>query len=306
MRSVPPGLSVACRVCGAETHTIGSKTSAFSGSAYQLRQCPSCRYSSVDDPPTDYGSLYDEAYYRGNGADPLTDYESELSDPRTPRVHEWQGILRVVKKLTDVGPETRWLDLGCGLGGLVRHLRQHGVAGAIGSEDGYARTRALALGIPCLTSDELREHDGTFDVITSIEVIEHIVDPLPFLENVVRLLRPGGVFFFTTGNAQPQRDRLPSWPYVIPEIHVSFFEPTTIERAFARVGLEPEHHGFVAGFDEIIRYKTVKNLPPRVGSAADRLVSWRWVARLIDRRYGVSAFPVGRKPKPNPDPPGRA
>ena len=46
-----------------------------------------------------------------------------------------------------------------------------------------------------------------------------------------------------------------------PQIHVSFFEPTTIERAFARVGLEPEHHGFVAGFDEIIRYKTVKNLP---------------------------------------------
>jgi SAM-dependent methyltransferase len=296
MHSVPAATPVACKVCDGETRVVGLRSSPFSGASFELRQCVSCWYAYVVDPPTDYDALYDAAYYRGEGADPLTDYEAEMTDPDTMRRHEWRGILRVVQTLTEIGPETRWLDLGCGLGGLVRYLRQAGIDGAIGSEDGYARTRAMDFGVPCLTSDELSAQKGTFDIITSIEVIEHVGDPVPFLENVVRLLRPGGLFFFTTGNSHAQRDRLLSWPYVIPEIHLSFFEPITIERSFARVGLEAEHHGFVAGFDDIIRYKTVKNLPARLTGIADKLVPWRWVAPLIDRRYGVSAFPVGRKP----------
>jgi 2-polyprenyl-3-methyl-5-hydroxy-6-metoxy-1,4-benzoquinol methylase len=286
----------ACPICAGEMVPAGVRTSAFSGEGFSLSRCPGCRFANVDEPRTDYAALYDEAYYSGRGADPLTDYESELRDDNTIRRHEWAGIHQVVSSLHEIGPGTLWLDLGCGLGGLVRHLHSVGVDNAVGSEDGYARGRALERGIACVTSDELADVENAFDVITSIEVIEHVVDPLALLRDVHRLLRPGGVFFFTTGNAEPQRDKLTEWPYVIPEIHVSFFEPQTIATAFERVGLVPEHHGFVPGFDQIIRYKTVKNLPRRVQRVADRFVPWRWVAPIIDKRYGVSAFPVGRKP----------
>jgi 2-polyprenyl-3-methyl-5-hydroxy-6-metoxy-1,4-benzoquinol methylase len=296
MTSAATDTGVACRVCDGPMRAIGSKTSAYSGRSYPLHQCPTCWYACVDDPPTDYAAIYDAEYYRGNGADPLTDYESELADPDSVRRHEWGGIVDIVRGLHPVGPETRWLDLGCGLGGLVRHLQSEGITGAVGSEDGYARGQAIAAGLTCFDSGELQEHAGTFDVITSIEVIEHVIDPIAFLRDVERLLRPGGLFFFTTGNARPQRTRLTRWPYVIPEIHVSFFEPETIAIAFRRVGLVPEHHGFVKGFDRIIRYKTVKNLPGPVGRVANRLVPWRLAAPIIDRRFGVAAFPVGRKP----------
>jgi SAM-dependent methyltransferase len=288
--------AVACKVCGGVTRAIGHKASPGTGHVYALRQCPSCWYSFVEDPRTDYAAIYDEAYYRGRGADPLTDYEAELADPHTVRLHEWQGIVDIVGAMQPIGPQTRWLDLGCGLGGLVRHLHGLGLTGAVGSEDGYAGRRVAEAGLPCLTSDELRQHEGVFDVVTSIEVIEHVVDPLEFLGTVERMLRPGGLFFFTTGNARPRRDRMPSWPYVIPDIHVSFFEPATVVRLFERVGLVPEHHGYLKGFDRVIRYKTVKNLPPRVQALADRLVPWGLAAPVIDRRFGVSAFPAGRKP----------
>jgi SAM-dependent methyltransferase len=219
-----------------------------------------------------------------------------MRNAKTVRRHEWSGICSVVDSVTPLRPDAQWLDLGSGLGGLVRYVNDEGLAVAIGSEDGHARIRSLERGIPCLTADQLHDGDRRFDVITSIEVLEHVIEPIPFLQLVADLLMPGGIFFYTTGNATRFRDRMPKWRYVVPDVHVSYYEPETIELAFDRVGLTPEYIGHRSGFDEIIRYKTVKSLPPRVGSVANAVVPWRLASRVIDRRYGVSAFPVGRKP----------
>jgi SAM-dependent methyltransferase len=42
--------------------------------------------------------------------------------------------------------------------------------------------------------------DSRFDAVISMEVIEHVVDPLPWLKEVLRVLRPGGTLFLTTPN----------------------------------------------------------------------------------------------------------
>jgi SAM-dependent methyltransferase len=41
---------------------------------------------------------------------------------------------------------------------------------------------------------------GTFGLVTSVEVIEHVESPIGFLRNVRRLLKPGGVAVLTTPN----------------------------------------------------------------------------------------------------------
>jgi SAM-dependent methyltransferase len=288
--------TAACRLCGAETRPAGMKHSRFSDRTFGLHQCVACHFTSVDDPRTDFDVIYDGAYYNGRGADPLTDYESEMRNPNTVRRHEWSGTHRVVASIRPLDAECEWLDLGSGLGGLVRYLNDGGLADAIGSEDGHARTRSIERGIPCLTTEELRASGRRFDVITSIEVLEHVAEPMTFLRLVADLLKPGGIFYYTTGNASRFRSRMPEWNYVIPDIHVSFYEPGTLDLAFRRVGLIPEYVGRRPGFEEIIRYKTVKSLPRRVARIADAIVPWRLASKVIDRRYGVSAFPVGRKP----------
>jgi SAM-dependent methyltransferase len=133
-------------------------------------------------------------------------------------------------------------------------------------------------------------------VVTAIEVIEHVVDPVPALKAMADLLRPGGLLFLTTGNAAPHADGLSRWSYVRPEIHVSFFEPRTLAEALRRVGLEPAFPGFVPGWEDIVKFKILKNLHRRRALAVDRLLPWGVLSRLAHKRAPVSAHPVGRKP----------
>ncbi len=45
-----------------------------------------------------------------------------------------------------------------------------------------------------------------------------------------------------------------------PEIHISFFEPGSMARAMTAAGLAPEPGGYRPGWDDIIRFKLLKNL----------------------------------------------
>ena len=75
--------------------------------------------------------------------------------------------------------------------------------------------------------------------MTAIEVLEHTLEPLAELRRIRKLLRPGGLLFLTTGNAAPFASDLLRWSYIIPEIHISFFEPSTLEYALHAAGFRP-------------------------------------------------------------------
>jgi SAM-dependent methyltransferase len=284
---------IACRVCGGETAAAGSKRGILTGRIFQLRRCAGCGFGFVSDPDEDYARIYDESYYRGEGPDPLVDYLFELEHPEaTIRRWEWEGIVEVVRALRPVTPGVRWLDYGCGNGGLVRHLLESRTCEAVGFETGWIAERARARGIPVASAGELASHRGRYDVVSAIEVIEHVVEPLAMLRAARELLKPGGLLFLTTGNAARQAN-LARWNYVIPEIHVSFFEPRTLERALQRTGFQPQRRGFLPGFEKIIRFKILKNLGFRRDRPAFDVLPWARLARLADARLAISAHPVG-------------
>jgi SAM-dependent methyltransferase len=252
-----------------------------------------CHFSFVANPWTDYAAIYSEAYYAGQGADPLVDYEFELESPQaTIRWHEWQGIARAVASLIRLSKTASWLDFGCGNGGLVRYCQAHHLCQAFGFEEGAIRSRASRAGVGLLSGADLDRRAGTFDVVTAIEVLEHVADPLAALRQIRSLLKPGGLFFCTTGNARPYRARLLEWPYVIPEIHISFFEPETLRQALLRTGFRPEFRGYLPGSTDMIRFKILKNLRFRRRAAWQRILPWPLLARAADARLHITAHPV--------------
>lgn len=187
----------------------------------------------------------------------------------------------------------RWLDYGCGNGGLVRHLREHHAAEASGFDEGSIVSDARARGIPVLSADELETRSGAFDVVTAIEVLEHTLDPVAELSRMRRLLRPGGLLFLTTGNAQPHAQRLSHWSYVVPEIHISFFEPRTLERALAAAGFRPERVPLGRGFDELLKFRVLKNLRVRRRSSLTDALPSSLIGPLAERMTKLRQHPVG-------------
>jgi cyclopropane fatty-acyl-phospholipid synthase-like methyltransferase len=192
--------------------------------------------------------------------------------------------------------DARWLDFGCGLGGLIHFARAQGFSNVYGYDQGWGADWAREHGTPLLDEQELRDQAGTFDVVTAIEVVEHIPGPLDTMRQIASLLKPGGVFFLTTGNAAPHRNSFTKWKYVHPDIHVAYFEPRTLTESYRRVGLEPLAAGFLPGHEDIIRYKVLRTLGATTRGRLERLVPWRLASRAIDARYQLSQQPLARKP----------
>jgi SAM-dependent methyltransferase len=299
----------ACRSCGSRAATlVGAKRGSFIRREFEYWKCPDCDYLFVE-PFSGY-AVYDQAYYEGRGPDPYVDYESEFRDFRaTDRVAEFDGLWRSASgflRAADRRGPLSWLDFGCGAGGFLAYLREKSVqrsekgqlpleltghdvgtyAGRIEHEHGF-RILGLA-GLEALP-------DASFDVVSMVEVIEHIEFPEPVFALVARLLKPGGLLLLTTGNVDSPVARAQglSYAYMVPEIHVGLYTPRALELAYARHGLVPvwfRHGGAV-------RFKVIKTLRDAGKKRLARLLlGIPFVVEVVDLLYGTSKMPSARKP----------
>jgi SAM-dependent methyltransferase len=283
-----------CKICESPTTLFGVRKGKHIPQDFELWQCSECRFSFIANPYLDVNQIYDEDYYSGDGADPLVDYQFEKNNPgSTIRRYEWRGIERIVRDSIPVDSSTRFLDFGCGTGGLVRHFRDYVKCQTFGFDVGANKVDSSNLKDRLFNREALARVSGSFDVITAIEVLEHVPDPVADLQLIRSLLKPGGLFFCTTGNAEPFRSRMFEWRYFIPEIHISYFEPLSLGTAMAKAGFRPDFAGFRPGFDDIIRFKILKNLHVRRVGLWEKVLPWRMLSKLADTCFKVSAHPQG-------------
>lgn len=105
------------------------------------------------------------------------------------------------------------LDVGCGGGILSESLAQSGadVTGIDLAERSLkiARLHSLESGVPVKyemvsAEDMADQHPARFDVVTCMEMLEHVPDPGSIIRACSKLVKPGGWVFFSTLNRNPK------------------------------------------------------------------------------------------------------
>jgi SAM-dependent methyltransferase len=139
----------------------------------------------------------------------------------------------------------RLLEIGCSYGGFLAEAKRDGwqVTGIELSEDAACCAREQH-GLRVLSGDlrsSLGELGDLYDVVVLFHVIEHVPDPIQFLRDCRKILRPGGALVLKTPNASSLVARLCGsfWQWVSPPAHLFLYCPRTLEFLLKKTGYRP-------------------------------------------------------------------
>lgn len=138
---------------------------------------------------------YDQRYANG--------YQETLSGYEYAR---WQALRHFLRRVADVGKPEVVVDYGCGSGLYAPLWRELFPGAEIRGCDVSAKALSLyeanhpglAAELQLVKDNRSGLESDSADLCVSVEVMEHVEDTVAYLTDVARLLRPGGVFVWTT------------------------------------------------------------------------------------------------------------
>jgi 2-polyprenyl-6-hydroxyphenyl methylase/3-demethylubiquinone-9 3-methyltransferase len=121
--------------------------------------------------------------------------------------------LQFIQQFTDISGK-RGIDVGCGGGILTEALAQNGVD-ALGIDLSgdlidVAELHALEMGVSTVNYQKIaveklaEEQPESFDFVTCMEMLEHVPDAGSIISACAKLVKPGGMVFFSTLNRKPK------------------------------------------------------------------------------------------------------
>jgi len=213
-------------------------------------------------------------------------------------------VEEICRQVTDRRPKI--LDVGCGTGANLLMLSEYGEAEGVDiSEDALAFCRERGLDKVRLgAGEQLPYEDGTFDLVTALDVVEHMDDDLAGLREMRRVLRPGGrvllfvpTFMFLWGlqddvSNHRRRYRLPELRRVLEQAgfeierttyaNITFFLPILVMRQLMRLtGLKAESENNI-------------NVSALNGVLGSVFGAESWLLRVMNLPFGVSGLCVAR------------
>lgn len=199
----------------------------------------------------------------------------------------YQTVLGVLKKYaSDSG---QLLDFGAGQGDFLKEMVSSGTKYMCHGVDlMYSNVPGVNWYVQDLNK-KLQFKDGQFDVITCIEVIEHLENPRQIIRDLARVLKPEGVLIVTTPNNESWRSILSyifrghfvSFTDTSYPAHITALNQTDLYRIFQECGLK-----------RMDVFYTNQGMVPAFAKYTWQKVSWGWLKGL---RFSDNIVVVAQK-----------
>jgi SAM-dependent methyltransferase len=158
----------------------------------------------------------------------------------------WRDILDTLDEHLASGMERTLLDFGCGPGHFAAHALANGwqVTGIEVSLDAAAIARERGLTVYHTIEEYKQQETHRFKVITLLNVIAHVLNPVAFLTELLTLLDDDGLLVIRTANdfsplqiSAQQVLNVEPWWVAIPD-HPYYYDFASLERLLNGVGLK--------------------------------------------------------------------
>jgi SAM-dependent methyltransferase len=246
-----------CPICGSkDSKVIRTETNDFYGKneiekiffiPYEkdsvfMQLCQSCDFAYIDRLPKEaifYEKLYGQINY---------DYAYEFKYHGKKQIH--QDIKCQLKKYC---PSGSLLDIGTWCGTLLESLADtYSVIGCELSHTAANYGRSVGLDIRIGSFEAVGFSPESFDVITIIDVLEHLPNPNDVLKKIHHLLKDGGILYIKVPNGKAQIKKQTLLQFLklshqgvgINFVHINHFSHQSLQQALESLGFEMMEKGY--------------------------------------------------------------
>ena len=297
----------ACDLCGSRQQRLFEVYERY-GETFHYVECLGCGLAFLNPRPSakDMTRFYDKEYedsrhsvYRESRfrrrAGPIarwflrTRYEGKtiasalLKVVFFPLEMAWQRYLRKNPWMKYVPRIGRFLDVGCGRGGLLAKMRFLGfdAHGCEPSPTAAAVAQGMGLQVICSDLPGAKYPSDYFDIVHVRSVLEHVHDPTAVISEIKRILKPDGVAFIDVPNHEGVTGKVIRNNEDVP-MHLYSYSPATLGKYFDKAGLR------------VVSLTTKTRFPHMIygyfGAQATAMVKPRGSAELIAQTERFWAF----------------
>ena len=211
----------ACAACGSgDAEALGSKN------GFAFVSCRKCATLYTTYSPWYSSEHYYDNYYEDGSLSPPAFVQTRLEE--------------ITAEFSSYRNNNRLLDVGCGAGNLLQAAQKNSwdAQGVDVSANSIKHIRELGFEGFHGELQKANFPSQHFDVVTAAEILEHLADPRLLLQEVARVLRPGGLFWTTTPHGRGLSARVLGikWRCVWPPEHLQLFSVAGLKALLREAG----------------------------------------------------------------------